>query len=70
MPTYLDRILAILPRHEVVEFSEILRRLNVPDTKTIHVISGIKKGIQDGLIIKIEQPGNTNLYVGHLFQRV
>jgi hypothetical protein len=70
MPTYLDRILAILPRNETVEFDEILRRLNVPVTKTTHVIGAIKKGIETGVIIKIEQVGITNLYVGHLFRRV
>lgn len=68
MPTYLQKILSILPT-EPVSIDQIIEYLKVPETKKIHVIGGIKKGIDIGKIGMIQQPEVKTLYVGHLYFR-
>lgn len=68
MPTYLDKILSILPT-EPVSIEQIIEYLELPSTKKIHVIGGIKKGLDLGKIGMIQQPEVKTLYVGHLYFR-
>ena len=69
MPTYYDRIMSILGTTPMT-FEEILHELQLPTYKTIHVISGIKKGIQTRTIEKIENPSAETLFVGHSYRKL
>jgi hypothetical protein len=65
--TYLDIVLKELTYEDNKSINDIMIKNNIPKYKSIHVIGGIKKGIELNLIIKHVDPNVKNLYAGHLY---
>ena len=60
--TYLERILDYLTDEPQSLDSKFFN-----NTKTTHAVEAVKKGIDQGIIIMIPQPGVKTKYEGHLY---
>ncbi len=67
--TYYDEVLKVLT-YDPIDFDILLDLINAPKTKTTYVIDALKKGIDNGTIIKHENLLEKRLYIGHKYSRV
>ena len=63
---YYKLVLTALDR-EPIEFSDLLKKMNLGGGKAVYVNQALKKGIDEGVIVKHEAPGVETLYKGHSF---
>lgn len=64
--TYYDKIMKIITE-ELVGLDDIMKKLNVFNSKRIYIIMALKKGISLGKIRMIIMPNVKTKYKGHLF---
>ncbi len=65
--TYYDNILENLSTENPIEIEELMQNMNIPSHKISYVIDGIKKGIKNNTILKISNPTEKRLYLGHSY---
>ncbi len=70
MCTYYEMILNAIPNNDPFTIHMLMEWLNVPDTKLVYVISGIKKGMREQTIKQLYEPTEKRKYLGHRYQRV
>ena len=68
--TYLDKIIEILSDGTIRNTSQIMEELNVPGYKLTYVITALKMGINNGIIIKHENENSKTKYKDHNYSIV